>query len=115
MWSSLWMSHSCADHRTPGAAIRAARGYDLHTEDAMDSRTRSGNSLAPAPLSMLSVRGNEIVDDTGAAVRLRGTCIGGWMNMEDFIAGYPGSEHGLRAAMSDVLGDSKAHFFFDRL
>jgi hypothetical protein len=24
------------------------------------------------------------------AIRLRGTCIGGWMNMEDFINGYPG-------------------------
>jgi len=81
----------------------------------MDSRSRGGNAPDPAPLSMLSVQGNEIVDESGAAVRLRGTCIGGWMNMEDFIAGYPGSEHGLRATMADVLGDNTAHFFFERL
>jgi aryl-phospho-beta-D-glucosidase BglC (GH1 family) len=62
---------------------------------------------------MLSVRGDEIVDASGTVVRLRGTCIGGWMNMEDFIAGYPGSEHGLRATMAEVLGESKARFFFE--
>lgn len=32
-----------------------------------------------------------------------------------FIAGYPGSEHGLRATMAQVLGEGKAQFFFDRL
>ena len=63
---------------------------------------------------MLQVKSNQIIDDHGHEIRLRGTCIGGWMNMENFINGYPGDEHGLRAAMADELGPGKAQFFFDR-
>ncbi|MCX6034310.1 MAG: cellulase family glycosylhydrolase [Chloroflexi bacterium] len=63
---------------------------------------------------MLQVKGNQIVDAHDQVVRLRGTCVGGWMNMENFINGYPGDEHGLRATMTDVLGPGRAHFFFDR-
>jgi hypothetical protein len=39
--------------------------------------------------------------------------IGGWMNMENFIAGYPGSESGLRRAVEQVFGEEKAAYFFD--
>ncbi len=63
----------------------------------------------------LRTRGRSIVDSAGREVRLRGTCAGGWMNLEDFINGYPGVEHGLRAVMRDVLGPQRAAFFFDRL
>ena len=63
---------------------------------------------------MLQVKGNQIVNEQSQPVRLRGTCIGGWMNMENFINGYPGDEHGLRAAMAEVLGPDKAQFFFER-
>ncbi len=65
-------------------------------------------------MQMLSVHRNQIVDASGKAVRLRGTCIGGWMNMENFINGYPGAEHSVRAALSEVLGPDKAAFFFNR-
>jgi endoglucanase len=63
----------------------------------------------------LQVRNGKIIDSTGKPVQLRGTCVGGWMNMENFINGYPGSESGLRAAFADELGKSKAEFFFDRM
>lgn len=66
-------------------------------------------------MDLLSVKGNQIVDSAGREVRLRGTCVGGWMNMEDFINGYPGAEHQLRAVMARELGKEKAQFFFDRL
>jgi endoglucanase len=66
-------------------------------------------------MDMLQVQGGRIVDSRGDTVRLRGTCVGGWMNMEDFIDGYPGCEHGLRATMSEIIGPAKAHFFFERL
>jgi endoglucanase len=66
-------------------------------------------------MDMLQVRGNQIVDSQGLPVRLRGTCVGGWMNMENFIDGYPGAEAGLRAAMAEELGPAKARFFFERL
>ncbi len=65
-------------------------------------------------MDLLQVKQNKIVNRQGNPVRLRGTCVGGWMNMENFINGYPGVESGIRAAMADVLGP-KAEFFFDRL
>ena len=66
-------------------------------------------------MDFLSVKGNQIVDAQGREVRLRGTCVGGWMNMEDFINAYPGAEHQLRATLARELGAGKAAFFFDRL
>ena len=66
-------------------------------------------------MEFLRVSGRQIVDSKGNRVRLRGTCPGGWMNMEDFINGHPGAEHTLRAQMAEVLGPAKAHFFFERL
>ena len=32
-------------------------------------------------MDRLQVKGNQIVDGRGQPVKLRGTCIGGWMNM----------------------------------
>ncbi len=65
-------------------------------------------------MDMLRVKGMQIVDSQGRPVWLRGTCVGGWMNMENFIDGYPGAEHSLRATMATALGPAKAQFFFDR-
>ncbi len=64
---------------------------------------------------MLQVKQNLIVDEHGKEIRLRGYCVGGWMNMENFINGYPGDEHGLRSKMAEILGPGKGEFFFDRL
>jgi aryl-phospho-beta-D-glucosidase BglC (GH1 family) len=36
------------------------------------------------------------------------------MNMENFINGYPGDEHGLRAEAGRALGEARAQFLFDR-
>lgn len=63
---------------------------------------------------MLQVRGAEIVNSDGRPVRLRGVCVGGWMNMENFINGYPGNESGVRRAAAQILGPAKAEFLFDR-
>jgi len=65
-------------------------------------------------MEMLSVHKNQIVNPRGQPVYLKGTCVGGWMNMEEFINGYPGSEHGLRAMMAQIIGPVKSQFFFDR-
>jgi endoglucanase len=66
-------------------------------------------------MDQLHVDGNQILTSDGRPVRLRGACVGGWMNMEEFINGYPGSEHGLRAVMAKQLGAEPARFFFDRM
>jgi endoglucanase len=66
-------------------------------------------------MEFLRVSGTHIVDASGKKVRLRGTCPGGWMNMEDFINGHPGAEHTLRSQMAEVLGATRARFFFERM
>jgi endoglucanase len=67
------------------------------------------NGTAP-----LRVRGNSIVDGEGNDVVLRGFGLGGWMNMENFITGYPANEEAQREAVRAVLGEEKYRFFFDR-
>lgn len=62
----------------------------------------------------LRVDGEKVVDEKGNPVILRGAGLGGWMNMENFITGYPGHEHQHRAAMLKVLGKEKQEFFFDK-
>lgn len=38
-----------------------------------------------------------------------------FIRMENFISGYPGCEFQIREALADVLGESKASFFFDKV
>ncbi len=71
--------------------------------------------MLPASLSWLHVDGSAIVDEHGFQVRLRGTCLGGWMNMENFITGFPANEAMMRAAVLGELGAERYEFFFDRL
>lgn len=51
----------------------------------------------------------------GTPVRLRGTALGGWLNMENFITGYPSAESVMRAAVCRALGAEWYDLFFDRL
>ena len=64
--------------------------------------------------AFLSVRGQELVNAGGRVVTLRGFGLGGWMNMENFITGYPGNEEAQRDAIRAALGDNKYERFFDR-
>jgi len=75
----------------------------------------AGSHEGDDKMEFLRVSGRHIVNAKGKQVRLRGTCPGGWMNMEDFINGHPGSEHTLRAQMAEVLGPARAQFFFERM
>lgn len=63
----------------------------------------------------LSVKGPYIVDESGEKVFLRGVCFGGWLNMENFITGYPGAESTLRAAVREELGEERYGVFFRSL
>src|SRR5215212_3525341 len=67
------------------------------------------NGTAP-----LRVRGNRIVDGEENDVVLRGFGLGGWMNMENFITGYPANEEAQREALRAVLGEERYEHFFDR-
>jgi len=63
----------------------------------------------------LRVQGDAVVDAEGARVVLRGAGLGGWMNMENFITGYPANESAMREAVAAVLGAERAERFFSRL
>ncbi|MDT7577519.1 MAG: endoglucanase, partial [Pseudonocardiales bacterium] len=67
-----------------------------------------------APGGYLRVEGASIVDGTGSPVRLQGFCLGGWMNMENFITGYPGSETLQRRALRKAMGTEAYTAFFDQ-
>jgi aryl-phospho-beta-D-glucosidase BglC (GH1 family) len=62
----------------------------------------------------LRISNDKVVDGNGTPVILRGAGLGGWMNMENFITGYPAHESQHRAAMLKVLGKEKYEFFFDK-
>ncbi|MCC5578830.1 cellulase family glycosylhydrolase [Microtetraspora sp. AC03309] len=63
----------------------------------------------------LRVSGSRLVAADGTPVRLRGVGLGGWMNMENFITGYPADESSMRSAVREVLGEDRYELFFDRL
>src|SRR3954447_24812858 len=65
--------------------------------------------------NFLRVEGASIVDASGSPVMLRGVGLGGWMNMENFITGYPGNEAAMREAVARVTGPARADAFFERL
>ncbi|WVF65296.1 hypothetical protein IAT40_000020 [Kwoniella sp. CBS 6097] len=69
-------------------------------------RTKMGKDYLKVEGDLITLRGNEVI--------LKGAAIGGWMNMENFITGYAGHEHQLRAAMKDALGEEKYQYFFDK-
>ncbi|KAF1957873.1 glucanase [Byssothecium circinans] len=62
----------------------------------------------------LKVKGTSIVDENEKVVPLRGTALGGWLNMENFMTGYPGHESGFHAALTEVLGKEKYEAFHER-
>jgi len=64
-------------------------------------------------LPWLRVEGDRLVDEAGRPVRLTGFGLGGWMNMENFITGYPGNEEGIRRAMLAAMGPEAYRAFFD--
>ncbi len=64
--------------------------------------------------TFLKVCKNEIKNQAGEAVTLRGIGLGGWMNMENFITGFPANEKAFRQVVYRALGKEKADFLFDR-
>jgi aryl-phospho-beta-D-glucosidase BglC (GH1 family) len=66
-------------------------------------------------MEFLKVKRNQIITASGDSIRLRGFNAGGWLNMEDFVNGFPGAEHTLRETMTRVLGTQKTEYFFTRL
>ncbi len=66
-------------------------------------------------MEYLHTQGKQILTESGRQVFLRGTCVGGWMNMENFINGFPGTEISLREHVAQKLGEDKARLFFNEM
>lgn len=66
-------------------------------------------------MEFLCTRKKQIIKENGEEIYLRGICIGGWMNMENFINGYPGTEISLREHICSRLGPENGALFFDRM
>ncbi|MGH3430608.1 MAG: glycoside hydrolase family 5 protein, partial [Mycobacteriales bacterium] len=62
----------------------------------------------------LRTSGAQIVTRSGLPVVLKGTALGGWMNMENYSTGYAGTETLHRAALHAALGGDLYARFFDR-
>jgi endoglucanase len=61
----------------------------------------------------LRVSGNQMVNQKGDTVYLRGFGLGGMLHMENFIDGYPANEQAMREELQKVVGEKKYNLFFD--
>jgi endoglucanase len=71
------------------------------------------NRGSSAEKNMLVVSGDQIVNQKGDTVILRGFGLGGMLHMENFIDGYPANEEAMREGLLEVLGKEKYNLFFD--
>ncbi len=65
-----------------------------------------------SPLPWLRVDGDRLADEAGTTVALTGFGLGGWMNMENFITGYPGNEENIRRVLREAMGSDSYEAFF---
>src|SRR5262249_52482993 len=68
----------------------------------------------PGHTGYLRVQQGQIHSPDGQAITLRGVGLGGWMNMENFITGFPANEEAFRQVVARALGPEKAAFLFER-
>mgnify|MGYP002732285922 CR=1 FL=1 len=66
-------------------------------------------------MQAIHVEGKHVVNEHGERVMLRGTCLGGWMCLENFIDDFVGCETGLRDCVSRQLGPEMSTLFFDEM
>lgn len=62
----------------------------------------------------LKVKGTKIVDGNDKPIVLKGCGLGGHLNMENFITGYPGHETEFKKQLAETIGQEKTDFFFDK-
>jgi aryl-phospho-beta-D-glucosidase BglC (GH1 family) len=68
----------------------------------------------PNHQAFLKVNQRQIQNFAGKEVTLHGVGLGGWMNMENFITGFPANENAFRQVVYRALGEEKADYLFDR-
>jgi len=68
-----------------------------------------------AATPLIRTSGADFIGPDGQPLLLRGVCLGGWLNMENFITGYSANESLMRAEVAKVLGPERTERFFERL
>ena len=68
----------------------------------------------PNNAALLKTNQNHIQNQAGNVVTLHGIGLGGWMNMENFITGFPANENAFRQVVIRALGEEKADYLFNR-
>ena len=71
--------------------------------------------MSASSSAVMRTDGAALLTPSGDPVRLRGVCIGGWLNMENFITGYAANETLMREQVRRVLGEDRSDAFFERL
>src|SRR5262245_60912359 len=71
-----------------------------------------GSAGALREADWLRVDGDRLRNQTGEVVTLTGFGLGGWMNMENFITGYPGNETNVRRVLRSAMGNEAYEAFF---
>src|SRR5690606_41491484 len=64
-------------------------------------------------LHWIRVDGTRLAGEDDRTVELHGVGLGGWMNMENFITGYPGNEERIRRLLLDAMGRESYDAVFD--
>ena len=75
--------------------------------------SKEANNKNLADKNWLKVSGNQIINQKGDTVYLRGFGLGGMLHMENFIDGYAANEEAMREGLLEVLGEEKYNLFFN--
>lgn len=67
------------------------------------------------PQGYVHTQGSQFIDGFGNPIRFTGVCVGGWLNMENFVTGYAANETLMRQRVADEIGADRADRFFERL
>ena len=97
------------DEKRTGSVARAGAPASEATK-GVHGADRVG---ASGELRWLRVDGDKLADDRGRPVRLTGFGLGGLLNLEDFITGYPGNEEAIRRLLLRSMGQESYEAFFD--
>jgi aryl-phospho-beta-D-glucosidase BglC (GH1 family) len=67
------------------------------------------------PPGFVHTQGTQFIDGFGQPIRFTGVCVGGWLNMENFVTGYAANESRMRSTVAAAIGSDRADRFFERL
>src|SRR5690606_7645655 len=100
--------------RRPRRGFGVARHYGGNSMTKLDVPPVERQALRlPDVPQWLQVAGSRIVDATGRTVRLTGFGLGGLLNLENFITGYPGNEEAIRRHLRRAMGREAYEAFFE--